>query len=649
MSVERTSDVVRIACVPLNQIPLDWSGNRGRILSALRELKSQSPEIVLFPELCVTGYGCEDAFYAPYVAERALASAIEIAREAESILSAAILIGIPYRFHERIYNCAAVIRNGRIECLIPKQNLAGDGIHYEPRWFTAWRQPVTETEIAGRKVPIGPVVLEADGLRFALEICEDCWVPNRPADRYTEASPDLILCPSASHFAFGKETVRRNIALDSSRAYACAYAMVNLLGNESGRAIYDGCVIVASLGNLIYEGKRFSYKDYTLHTIDIDVAAVRAARGRLYSFKEQNETPDYGLVDVSSSANLPARPSHSTAPGAPDSLSKEQEFLEAVTLGLFDYLRKSHSRGYVISLSGGADSAACAVLVERMIRLAVRELGPEEFQRKLRVAKSSPSDLLHTIYQAAAQSSQTTRTAAREVARALGADHHEADISDTVERYTEKIQSILGRTLTWETDDLPLQNIQARVRSPLAWFFANTTGSILITTSNRSEGSVGYCTMDGDTSGGLAPIAGVDKAYLKQWLIWMEKTGDEFGPVGALKYINEQEPTAELRANQTDERDLMPYVLLDRIEALAIRDKKSPREIFEALREGVDASFLKKSIARFFRLWTQNQWKRERIAPSFHLDDRNIDPRSWMRFPILSAGYAEEIEEMESA
>ncbi|HNL02168.1 MAG TPA: nitrilase-related carbon-nitrogen hydrolase, partial [Leptospiraceae bacterium] len=299
MSAELTSDVIRLSLVPLNQIPLDWKGNRARILSALEELKSPAPEIVLFPELCITGYGCEDAFYSLDVAERALSSALEVAQKAHAILDTSVVVGLPVRYHERIYNCAAILREGKIQCIIPKQNLAGDGIHYEPRWFTAWRGRPVETELPDHsQVPMGPMVLDQSGIRIAFEICEDCWVPNRPADKYTEASPDLILCPSASHFAFGKENIRRGIAVDSSRSYACVYAMVNLLGNESGRSIYDGCAIVASLGNLLYEGTRFSFKDYTLHTVDVDIAAVRSARSRLYSFKEQSELAEYAMLPL---------------------------------------------------------------------------------------------------------------------------------------------------------------------------------------------------------------------------------------------------------------------------------------------------------------------------------------------------------------
>ena len=190
------------------------------------------------------------------------------------------------------------------------------------------------------------------------------------------------------------------------------------------------------------------------------------------------------------------------------------------------------------------------------------------------------------------------------------------------------------------------------MRSPGIWLVANALGSLLLVTSNRSEAAVGYCTMDGDTSGGLAPIGGIDKAYLREWLRWAEKNGPTgFGAIPALSYVNAQAPTAELRPlaeHQTDEGDLMPYVVLDKIERLAIRDKKMPVEVFQVLRSEMSETSdqLKGWIERFFVLWSRSQWKRERYAPAFHLDDENLDPKSWCRFPILSGGFEKELREL---
>lgn len=161
--------------------------------------------------------------------------------------------------------------------------------------------------------------------------------------------------------------------------------------------------------------------------------------------------------------------------------------------------------------------------------------------------------------------------------------------------------------------------------------------------------------MDGDTSGGLSPIAGIDKAFLRRWLVWMETIGPEgLDPIPALRAVNEQQPTAELRpadSQQTDEGDLMPYDVLDTIELLAIRDKMMPVEVYQHVCHQLpeyERAKLKKWTIRFFRLWSRNQWKRERYAPSFHLDDESLDPKTWCRFPILSGGFEYEISQLEN-
>jgi NAD+ synthase (glutamine-hydrolysing) len=241
------------------------------------------------------------------------------------------------------------------------------------------------------------------------------------------------------------------------------------------------------------------------------------------------------------------------------------------------------------------------------------------------------------------------------VAEAVGAEHVELDVDPLVERYVALAGEALGRPLAWSSDDVALQNIQARVRSPGAWLIANVKSALLLSTSNRSEAAVGYATMDGDTSGGLSPIAGVDKAFLRRWLRWVEQVGPAgLRPVPALESVTSQEPTAELRpaeAAQTDEADLMPYDVLDFIERAAIRDKRTPAEVYALLRVHMPDTWpltLVLWIERFFVLFSKNQWKRERYAPSFHLDDANLDPKTWCRFPVLSGGFARELRELRS-
>lgn len=655
--------LVKVAAAVLNQTPLDWDGNRERVISAIREAKQDRVSVLCLPELCLTGYGCEDAFLSPGVQQTALEVLLGILPECEGMV---VSVGLPVMVAGALYNTACLIVDGKIAGFVAKQNLAGDGIHYEPRWFKAWPTGmVSRVDIGEVTYPIGDLLFEIGPIRLGFEICEDAWVGQRPGARQAAHGVDLILNPSASHFAFDKHEIRKRFILEGSRSFFVTYIYANLLGNEAGRAIYDGDAMVASGGKLLASGQRFSYRDWGITSAVTDIDATRMLRARTSSFRPVVEASpqwievafDLPVVPLEKSVDV-----ESTWEERGD--VKAEEFGRAVALGLFDYLRKSFSRGFVVSLSGGADSSAVVVLIYLMVRLSMRELGEEGFKRKLRACLSTDFDsvescvamLLTTVYQATDNSSDTTREAAAQLASALGARHLEMNVQAIVTEYRRRVEEAIGRNLTWDQDDIALQNIQARVRAPSVWMLANVQGALLISTSNRSEAAVGYATMDGDTSGGLAPIAGIDKAYLRTWLRWVQEQGVEgVGPVTALSYVNQQQPTAELRPqdrHQTDEADLMPYDVLDQIERLAIRDKLMPKEILPYLQMTYPQESYEQCvqwICRFFRLWSRNQWKRERYAPSFHLDDENLDPKTWCRFPILSSGFRRELEDLENS
>jgi NAD+ synthase (glutamine-hydrolysing) len=520
-------------------------------------------------------------------------------------------------------------------------------------------------------VPIGDLRFDCGGVRIGFEICEDAWAAERPGSGLAARGVDIILNPSASHFAFAKDEIRRRFVLEGSRAFGVTYVYTNLLGNEAGRAIYDGGVLIASAGKLVAAGRRFSFGDAVCTDAVVDLDATRLAQSRLslepVAAEQADDCvkPDFAIS--------PAGPRQGPEDrGGRDAWEdgrhvKEEEFTRAVALGLFDYLRKSRSRGFVVSASGGADSSAVACLVAIAVRFAARELSTATAAARMGVPLTGAADdddavqrligsVLTCVYQSTANSGDVTRRAARDLARALGAEFHEFDVESIVQRYIELVSAAVGRPLSWDRDDVPLQNIQARVRSPGVWMLANIRGALLVSTSNRSEAAVGYATMDGDTSGGIAPIAGIDKAYLRRWLAWLERTGpDGLGAIPALAAVNAQAPTAELRpgsAGQTDEADLMPYEVLDAIERFAIRDKQTPLEAWQTL--AVDfpqhsPHQLALWTERFFTLWSRNQWKRERYAPSFHLDDENLDPKTWCRFPILSGGFGRELAELRAA
>jgi NAD+ synthase (glutamine-hydrolysing) len=682
---------IRLGAAALNQTPMDWETNCRNIRVALASARDAGVGILCLPELCISGYGCEDMFFSAGIQQRSLELLDELLPDTAGLVAC---LGLPVFFEGAVYNAAAVACDGRLLGIVAKQHLAGDGIHYEPRWFRRWPAGEVGTiEIGSQNYPLGDVLFECGGVRIGLEICRDAWVAERTGARLAQRGADVLLNPSASHFAFAKQQIRERFVLEGSRAFCVSYAYSNLLGNEAGRSIYDGGTLIAMGGKMLARGPRFSFADWLLTTAVVDVTSTRRARAE--SFLDVPARPgenDGGLVaaeieypnigeptgsttfesgtrERTTTANVPGHPAWETGPH-----QKQEEFARSVALALFDYLRKSRTQGFVVSISGGADSSAVAVLVHLLVQFGGRELDLGTLVEKLShirgfqaIAKGRAAEdpafekagrglvnrLLACVYQSTRNSSTQTLEAARTVAAAVGAEFLEWNVDQLVEDYVKTVTQAVGRPLDWQQDDVALQNIQARARGPSAWLLANLRQALLLTTSNRSEAAVGYATMDGDTCGGLAPIAGIDKAFLLDWLKWMETTGPAgIGRLPALSVVNNLPPTAELRppaASQTDEADLMPYRVLDAIERAAIRDKLLPVEVFDTVRPlfpQYDALQVGAWVERFFCLWCRNQWKRERYAPSFHLDDENLDPKTWCRFPILNSGFERELAEL---
>ena len=610
---------MKIAGATVNQTPMDWKKNTSNILRAIEQAKKQSVKLLCFPELTITGYGCEDLFLSDWISEKAWEELLKIKEKSSEIT---VAVGLPFRLNGITYNAVCVISDRKILGITFKQNLARDGVHYEPRWFDEGEPgKIFEYTKGDETFQVGDIIYTLEGVRFGFEICEDAWRKSkRPGYVLCERGVDLIMNPSASHYAMGKSSLReKEVVIEGSEKFKCVYLFVNLLGNEAGRMIYDGDIIAGQLGKLVAVNRRLMFSDFHVMACDID-------------FKD---------------------PSRTKCTATPDVKEINEELTQALSLALFDYLRKSRSKGYVLSLSGGADSSICAVFVAEMVKRASAALGWDKFCEKLSLDqneiagdwKRAVGQLLTCAYQGTKNSSTDTLSAARQLAASVGAEFHEWTIDEVVHQYTSKMEQAIGRKLTWQTDDITLQNIQARTRSPIIWMLANIKRSVLLTTSNRSEGDVGYATMDGDTSGSLSPIAGLSKVFILQWLRWAEKALNHDG----LNAVNNLQPTAELRPpdkKQTDEDDLMPYPVLARIERLAIYERRSPMEVFEVLSKEYKPDLLKVHVRKFFRLWAQNQWKRERLAPAFHLDDFNVDPRSWCRFPILSSGFEEELNSL---
>ncbi len=638
---------IRVAAAALNQTPLDWDRNIKNILDAIVDAKKLSVSILCLPELCITGYGAEDAFFSRYVHEKALELLETICNNAPADMI--ISVGLPLVHNNALYNTVALIVSNNVIGFVPKQHLCSDGIHYETRWFKPWPAGIVDKTFAtGFSTSIGDLIFDIGGVKIGFEVCEDSWVADRPGIKLCEKAVDIILNPSASHFAFGKHEVRKRFVTEGSRAFRTAYIYSNLLGNEAGKAIFDGELIIASGGKIIAEGRRLSFAKCVLLPADIDIDENRTIQLQNGSFRPAVVNNDvvrqFIYPDVLPKYNIDI-----SKYGIASDASKEEEFIRAVSLGLYDYMKKSGSNGFVVSLSGGADSSAVACLVRLMHDIAIKEVGADTVP--------DMSNLLTCVYQGTKNSSKKTLDSAEMLATRIGATFVQWTVDDVIAYYSGKVAGSIGLTepdgkrLNWQEHDIALQNVQARARVPGVWMLANMKNALLLCTSNRSESSVAYFTADGDSCGGLSPIGGINKSYLLYWLKWMAGYSDMF--TAALQYVNALIPTAELRPQETgqkDEDDLMPYGILNIIEEMAIRDRMSPVEVLNKLESRDDIASNRETliiwIDKFFRLFARNQWKREKNPIAFQLDDHSLDPKTWARFPVLSGYFKNELDEL---
>ena len=611
---------VRIASSNLNQTPLDWRGNLNNIRESIKIAKDNSVDILCLPELSITGYGCQDLFYHDWFIQKSDDILKEIRLLTKSIT---VIIGHPLSFNKKRYNSCCIIRNQKILGFFIKSNLPNDGIHYEKRWFEGWEYgKVDKFNFLNQSYPIGNFQIEYDNnLTLGFEICRDMWDEERPAN-YIKTKKNLIIFnPIASHYAFKKFDFRKKLVVESSKKFNCTYISVNLLGNESGKVIFEGDTILASEGKLISVNDRFSFKNISFSKYDID-------------FNSQSDKINYESPKI------------------------YDEFIDAFSLGLSDYLFKSNLNGFALSLSGGLDSSSIAILTYEMIKRILEKQGIETLNKKFNLnlipsgnihsnIKKVINKILFTAYQETENSTKETKRSAKILSDFIGSNHFEWSIDSEVKSITEKISNKTSKIYSWEENDITLQNVQARVRSPFIWFIANANNLLLLSTSNRSESSVGYSTMDGDSSGSISPIAGIDKVFIKDLLKYLREKYN----YTCLDNVLRLKPSAELKPTnkkQFDEDDLMPYNILSEIERCFVKERKGPREIYNILKrkELSDDESLKKNIKNFFKLLATNQWKRERTAPSFHFDDYSLDASTWFRFPILSNNFKEEIDSL---
>jgi NAD+ synthase (glutamine-hydrolysing) len=512
--------VLRLALSQLDLTVGAIEANADRIVAASAEAARAEVDLMLTPELAISGYPPEDLLFRPAFLAACRRALDDVAGRVE----VPVLVGAPVLDGDRVHNAAFLLADGEVRARYDKQHLPNYGVFDEERTFAPGRR--------GLVFAIGDA-------RCAVTICEDLWLADGPASRAAQRGATVILNLSSSPYHLGKGDVREEMLRTRARDELAAIAYCNLVGGQD-ELVFDGrSFAVDADGDLVARAAAFAEE---LLVCELDPAAAVAARLRDTRLRQgSTRRPAEPVVRLEPAAPRTARPGRIATPPAP----LEAEVWEALKLGLRDYAVKNGFERVLLGMSGGIDSALVGAL-------AADALGADRVD-----AISMP-----TRYNADA-----TRSDARRVAEALGIGFRELPIEDLRAAFATALPDATG---------VAAENVQARIRGLVLMTVSNQHGHLVLTTSNKSETAVGYTTLYGDSAGGFAPIKDVPKTLVFRLARWVnEAAGRERIPASVI----ERPPSAELRDDQRDDQSLPPYEVLDPILEAYVERDLGPEEI----------------------------------------------------------------------
>jgi NAD+ synthase (glutamine-hydrolysing) len=551
---------MRLALAQINSVVGDVDGNADRIVEWLGRARDANADLVLFPELCVTGYPAEDLLLRPGFVRAARRAVDEIAKATHGVTA---LVGAPH-LDTDLFNACFVLAHGEVRCVYRKRFLPNYGVFDEDRYFAPGDDLVL---LRFGDVIVGPT------------ICEDVWQPGPPATDLALAGAQLIANISASPFHIGKDREREEMLRVRARDNSCFFALCNAVGGQD-ELIFDGnSVVLDDEGEIVARAAGFEEE-----LLVVDVDPVAAIGRRLRDVRRRSLARAWEHVEATSVELAPPRKQAEAAHPAPaEQLGELEQMRLALELGLRDYVVKNGFDDVVVAISGGIDSALTAAL-------CVEALGPGR---------------VHGVSMPSRYSSEGTRGDARRLAESLGIDFREVAIEPVVEAFT----AALAPSFEGRETDLTEENLQARVRGTLLMALSNKFGWLVIATGNKSELSVGYSTLYGDLAGGFALIKDVYKTDVFRLSRWLnERAGRELIPVS----IIERAPSAELRAEQLDEDSLPPYPKLDAVLEAFVELDRSREELSQ---DGFDPEVVERALAMVDRA----EYKRRQAPPGVKL------------------------------
>jgi NAD+ synthase (glutamine-hydrolysing) len=571
----------RVALAQVNPTVGDLKGNARLVRSYIRKAKKAKADLVAFPELVLTGYPPEDLLLKPSFTDANLKALKQIIPETTGITA---VIGFINK-QDDIYNAAALVHDGKWLGTYHKHYLPNYGVFDEYRYFQK-----------GDSI----LVCVGSGLHIGLSICEDIWQPTGPLSFQTvHGDVDLAVCIAASPFYRGRGKEREQMLSTRARDHTVAMAYVNIVGGQD-ELIFDGnSLVLDEKGNVLARGRAFQED---LVVTDLNVRNVFRARllDPRRRLEKRASSSEGGRIERITLPSIPGekgkgRPKGSPMPGE---MTETEEIYHALVLGIRDYFQKNGFQKALVGLSGGIDSSLTVVL-------ATDALG---------------SGNVHGIFMPSSFSSERSRKDAEALAKNLKIPFQILPIDPIYESYLKTLQSVFQNRRA----DVTEENIQARIRGNLLMAMSNKFGWLVLTTGNKSETSVGYCTLYGDTAGGLSVLKDVPKMTVYDLSRFVNQAkGKEVIP----RSVMEKAPSAELRPNQRDADSLPPYEQLDPLLHAYVEEDLSLEEI-------VHLGHPRKQVQDVLQMVDRNEYKRRQAPPGL-----KITPKAFgrdRRLPITN-------------
>ncbi|HQD36895.1 MAG TPA: NAD+ synthase [Thermodesulfovibrio thiophilus] len=569
---------LRIALCQINPIVGDIDGNLKKILSFTDKAVNSGAQIVVFPELALTGYTPEDLLFYPAFINKTEESLNEIVKNVKDFI---VIAGLPIKRND-LYNAAAIMSNGKLIDIYHKMYLPNYSVFDEMRYFKP-----------GQRVP----VYEYEGVVFAVNICEDIFHPSLSTFIQASTGAELVINISASPFY--SEKYERKLRMLTTRAYDMgAYVVyLNMVGGQDEIVLDGRSLVVSPSGEIIKIAKAF---EEDLVFVELDIEAVTRVRMREPKIRWEPEfLEDIEVVKIPSCKTEKKQKNYALTASEIQKISsvlltEEEEIFKALVTGLKDYVNKNGFQKVCLGLSGGIDSAFVALI-------AKEALG---------------KDRVTGVFMPSLYTSNESREDVYELVKNLGVELIEISIDETFTEYIKTLSKIFAGL----PEDITEENIQSRIRANILMALSNKFGWLVITTGNKSEMAVGYSTLYGDMAGGYAVIKDVYKTTVYKVAKWVSN--------GIIpERVFTKPPSAELKPGQTDQDSLPPYDILDKILKLHIEKCMGEREIIEY-------GFDEDTVKRVLNMVKKAEFKRRQSPPGIKISPVSLG-KDW-RFPITN-------------